>query len=241
VGAAVREVFPELLAQMDPFSNAFRIAPWGDYVEFGVYDGSSMINAYYSRLQIVNGYLSGQWDHASANPEEMKKRIREKWARQRFIGFDSFEGIPESRGVDSVRPVFPKGSYACDEATFRRNLRKAGVPRDKVIAVKGWFQDVLTPQTRERLQLKEVSVVNIDSDLYESARLALEFVTPALQDGSIILFDEWYQFNGNPQLGEQRAFYEWRDRNPDLILAEFKDFGFWSKSFIASRRIEVPK
>ena len=37
------------------------------------------------------------------------------------------------------------------------------------------------------------------------ARLALNFITPTLHDGSVIIFDEWYQFHGNPNLGGQRA------------------------------------
>jgi hypothetical protein len=40
------------------------------------------------------------------------------------------------------------------------------------------------------------------------ARLALNSITPALHDGSFTIFDDSYQFHGNPNLGGQRTFYE---------------------------------
>ena len=36
----------------------------------------------------------------------------------------------------------------------------------------------------------------IDCDLYESARTALDSMIPYVEDGCIILFDEWYAYRG---------------------------------------------
>ena len=68
------------------------------------------------------------------------------------------------------------------------------------------------------------------------ARLALNFITPALHDGSIIIFDDWYQFHRNPNLGGQRAFYEWQGYHPDWLVTEFQKEGPFRVSFVLNRR-----
>ena len=60
----------------------------GDYLEFGVFRGTSFINA--CRLARKHGL------------DEM-----------RFFAFDSFEGLPDSEGV-----VMRQGAYASSRATF---------------------------------------------------------------------------------------------------------------------------
>jgi hypothetical protein len=116
------------------------------------------------------------------------------------------------------------------------NLTARGVDTQKVKAVKGFFQDTLNETTARQLSLQRAAVVHIDSDLYESARLALRFITPYLGDGSVLIFDDWYQFAGNPDLGEQRAFREWRTGHPEWTVSEFQKEGAWRNSFIVSQR-----
>jgi len=42
---------------------------------------------------------------------------------------------------------------------------------------------------------------------------------------SVIIFDDWYQFHGNPNLGGQRVFYEWQVYHPDWLVTEFQKEG----------------
>ena len=98
----------------------------------------------------------------------------------------------------------------CTEHEFRENLRAHGVDLAKVEVIKGFFQQTLASSVPQDYGIEKASLIHIDSDLYESARLALNFITPALHDGSVIIFDDWFQFHGNPTLGEQRAFHEWQ-------------------------------
>jgi hypothetical protein len=46
--------------------------------------------------------------------------------------------------------------------------------------VPGFFRDTLNDATAKALDLKQLSIIHIDSDLYESARDALAFCTPFL-------------------------------------------------------------
>src|SRR3989442_413196 len=58
-------------------------------------------------------------------------------------------------------------------------------------------------------------VVHIDCDLYESARVVLGWLEPVLATGSVLIFDDWFSFENEPdpdQHGERRAFGEWPDR-----------------------------
>lgn len=183
----------------------------GDYLEFGVFRGGHFLAAI---------------------------KLAEKCGlkRMRFFAFDSFEGLPEISGVDGGAPAqFTKGEFTCDESTFRRILRKNSVPMDRVYIEKGWFDDTLTAERREILGLKRAAIVWVDCDFYESTVPCLEFVTPLVQDGTTIIFDDWFCFKGSPKFGQQRAFREWMESNPDITASEFHKYGWTGNSFILHR------
>lgn len=89
------------------------------------------------------------------------------------------------------------------------------------------------PISREDPRYHTLSIIHVDCDLYSSAKTVLEFVKPLLVDGTIIIFDDWYCFRGNPNLGEQRAFNEWRATMPDWSFTQYQKEGPWRNSFIA--------
>lgn len=218
------------------FEKAFRVIGFvGDYVEFGAYRGDSLVQAYFAALRVYEEIAAGDWNHSYGDASSTQSYFQRAWNEMRFIAFDSFKGIPPVKGVDALHPVFHEGTYACSEAEFRENVRKYGIADSKVISVPGFFRDTLNDATAKNLALKRVSVLHIDSDLYESARDALQFCTPFFDNGTIIVFDEWYQFYGNPDLGEQRAFGEWVCANPEWIVTPFQKEGAFRNSFILSR------
>ena len=107
----------------------------------------------------------------------------------RFIGFDSFEGLPEDwRGMAAER--FDLGG----------NIPVIEDPR--VRFVRGWFQDSLPPiisELRESLADGRELVVHFDADLYSST-LFLLFALHDLTDRYHFIFDE---FSGH----ETRALF----------------------------------
>lgn len=214
---------------------AFRVLGFiGDYVEFGAYKGDSILQAYFAAKRVFDEIAAGAWNH-SYDDKSVQSWFVNAWAGVRFIAFDSFKGIPEITGIDAIHRVFHEGTYACSEEEFRANIRKYGVPDSKVITVPGYFRDTLTDATVKRLELKRIAVLHIDSDLYESAKDALQFCTPFFVNGTIIIFDEWYQFYGHPELGEQRAFREWTAAHPDWIVTPFQKEGPFRNSFILNK------
>lgn len=181
----------------------------GDYFEFGVWRGNTFIAAYYAAK-----YFS---------------------PRINFYAFDSFEGLPEVKVTEGTHEPFKKGQFAASENEFRANLVAKGVDMSRVHIVAGWYDKTLTAETREKLPAKTASVVYIDCDLYESAKAVLEFVALYLEDGSLILFDDWFSYRGNPKRGEQKAFREWLQSHPEFSTSEYQKFGWSGNSFIVHK------
>lgn len=193
----------------------------GDYLEFGVWTGRSFAEAY----------------HEIPKAFEYTKRWHSTQYPCRFFAFDSFEGLPEITGADEGGP-FKKGEYCCDQARFLSYLKSQSVDLNGVICVPGWYDKSLTDEVKTRHNLKRARIIHIDCDLYESTRDVLNFCTSLIQEGTVLMFDDWFQYKGNPQLGEQRAFNEWLRKNPEFQAVEFMKELPFRNSFILTRRIK---
>lgn len=106
------------------------------------------------------------------------------------IGFDSFAGLPED-----WRDGYPRGSFAHTPPT---------IPNVRLVV--GWYDRTLPGFT-----FPDVGLVHIDCDLYSSTATALEYVGPHLKPGTIIVFDEFFNYPEAEQ-HEQRAFREHVER-----------------------------
>ncbi len=205
----------------------------GDYLEFGVYSGGSFIQSYHAIRKV---FSRRQKRHGPERSEKDKMEIERLWQAMRFFAFDSFQGLPEPDGIDRQSRDFVKGKYRSTEGAFRRNLSLAGISLSKVVTVTGSFKNTCTEETIRKYEMNHAAIIHVDCDLYASARLALEFVTPLLTDGTIIIFDDWFCFRGNPNFGEQKAFNEWLVTLPDWSFAQYQKEGPWGNSFIANKR-----
>lgn len=174
----------------------------GDYFEFGIYQGYSFIAAY----------------HLAQSLE--RKAMR-------FHAFDSFEGLPAPRGIDKTGP-WKKGQYAFSSKDFLNALSNAGVNLKKVSVHEGWFKDTL----KKKVGNAKAAGIHIDCDFYESARDVLDNIKPYLQRGTVILFDDWYNFLGDPAKGEQKAFGEFRRRNPGIKFGELPVSGLYKMFYV---------
>lgn len=156
----------------------------GDYLEFGVYQGNSLVCM--NRAIEANG----------ANG-------------MRLLGFDSFEGLPDSADFDEV---WSEGQFRSDLEFTRQLLDDAGVDWDRVELIKGFYDEVLDDELADRIGLETASMVMIDCDLYTSTREALAFCEPRLADDAVILFDDWH--STDEEHGEKLAFREFLDAHP---------------------------
>jgi hypothetical protein len=109
--------------------------------------------------------------------------------RTHLHGFDTFEGLPEKWHARKDRGYFSTRGATPD------------ISDPRVRFFKGLFIDTLEkykpPDDFERL------VINIDADLYSSARTVLSHFGPMMSSGTIIYFDEF-----SDRHNELRAFDE---------------------------------
>ena len=206
----------------------------GDYLEFGVFRGSSFVTAY-------NAITSAVKDCGSKNRALLAytdvQRAEQAYTQVtqndiRFFAFDSFDGLPEPVGFDKLEPRYAKGRYDCSEDEFKTILKRGGVDLSQVITVPGFYVDSLTPAVKPKHEMTAASIVMVDCDLYESTKTVLEFITPLVVEGTVIIFDDWFNFKANPDLGERRACGEWLETNPDLKLTPFARWGMSQQAFI---------
>jgi O-methyltransferase len=182
----------------------------GDYLEFGVYVGTSLACMHRVADELGLSDL-------------------------RLFGFDSFEGLPAHASEDETR-MWEPGSFASDEEFTRRNLMREGVDWSRVVLVPGWFDETLVPATAEAHGIHKASVLMFDCDLYASTRKALEFSLPLIVDEAVLVFDDWDAGGlGERGLGERRAFEEILAEHPDLHAAELAAYEP-ARAFLVSRR-----
>jgi hypothetical protein len=81
-----------------------------------------------------------------------------------------------------------------------------------------------------------VSVIHIDTDVYEPSLLALEFVAPALVQGSLLLLDDYDHLAASDAKGERRAVHEWLRNHPEFDLEPYRNYAIFSRAFIVHRR-----
>jgi hypothetical protein len=181
--------------------------PDGLYVEFGVYLGTSL------------GAAVRAFDRAGCEGA-------------RFVGFDSFAGLPPG----SEEEGWVSGAFATSRQVTEWHLERQGV-LGRVELVEGWFADTCNPHTAARTGLGDVVVAMIDCDLYSASLTALTFIEPFLADRSVVIFDDWYARNPGGELyeGQRRALEEFRAAHPGHTCDRLGDVGFHGVAFLVSR------
>jgi hypothetical protein len=179
-----------------------------DYLEFGVYNGTSLACMYRA--------LKASGNHHS-----------------RLIGFDSFEGLPAVASTDSGGH-WRAGDFKSSIDFTRQCLRYQSVDESRVLLQKGFFDETLTDDRRRALEIERASIIMIDCDLYASTQDALRFCSPAIAGHCVMFFDDWYPL-AEKGLGEKKAFDEWLAADASLSARELFDFPRYGKAFMVTR------
>lgn len=191
----------------------------GDIVECGVFGGLSL-------AVLAKG--------ATFDPKGMQRRI---------VGVDTFTGLPASEepharweegdcaSMHAWHPILEPGAPVTADTT-RALFAACGL--DAPVLYEGRFDAVLpgvVPASHPAIAL-----LHVDCDLYESTRDVLEGVAPALQDGAVILFDDWFHYRGHPGKGEARAFGEFLEARPEWQAVPWRSYATFCHAFILVRR-----
>jgi hypothetical protein len=119
-------------------------------------------------------------------------------------GFDSFEGLPEH-----WRNGYPVGEFAMEQVP--------DVPGAEFVV--GWFDQTLPGFLESHPE--PVAFLHLDADLYSSTVTVLEALAPRLRAGTVVVFDEYFNFPGWEE-HEHRAWTEFVARTG----IEFEYLGF---------------
>ena len=109
-------------------------------------------------------------------------------------GFDSFHGLPE----DFAPWKLERGSFSTGGAVPDVN--------PNVMLHQGLFEESLPEFLRTHHE--PVAWVHVDCDLYSSTRTVLANLAPRLRPGTVLLFDDYFNYPEWERNGEYRAFKE---------------------------------
>lgn len=179
----------------------------GDYLEFGVFNGSSIGSMY---LAAKKRGLTGT----------------------RFFGFDAFEGLPAgSENEDDG--VWKKGFYSCSYEKMGECLARRGIQSGGITWVKGWYNETLTPANMAQYNIKKLGIVFVDCDTYSSSKTVLDYVAPLITEPVIICLDDWKLNDLDVKgMGEYKSFNEFLEANPYFQVREIKSYNRKSRSFL---------
>jgi hypothetical protein len=144
-------------------------------------------------------------------------------------------GKPHPRwteGSFATNYLFGHPAMAYDEKVTPESLHRlfklCGLPRPEIEV--GCFNKTIAMTIPAKYT--KAALVHIDSDLYASARCALEGVAPILANGALICFDDWFMYRGDPNEGEARAFREFLAEHPEWRAIHYQPYSVFCNSFI---------
>ncbi len=166
--------------------------------------------------------------------------MRESREERRLWLYDSFEGLPDVEGVDDcyevVEGVWCRGAMRIDPTIHVRIGQRLAkiLPAERLNVVKGFFEDTL----HGNLPQKPVALVHLDCDLYSSSRTVLDALMERdlLQDGTVLICDDFNCSRANPNMGERRALAEVFDADARFNLSPWFSYGWHGQVFFVHDR-----
>ncbi|HYM73833.1 MAG TPA: TylF/MycF/NovP-related O-methyltransferase [Stellaceae bacterium] len=137
--------------------------------------------------------LAGQYLECGVYNGGTIRHIARRLPGATIHGFDSFEGLPE-----------PWAGFTLGRRAFSVAGRLPRVPRN-VVLHKGWFRDTIPPW-REGVA-GPIAFLHIDCDLYSSTVDILSALGERLQPGTVIVFDEYFNYPG----WERHEYKAWQE------------------------------
>ena len=128
-------------------------------------EGVGSLPVDYFEFGVAGGYSFKWWLNHNNN------------ADSKFYGFDTFEGLPEDFGP------FAKGTMAAA-------LESLNITDPRASFYKGLFQDTLVPFL-DQYKCNRKKLIHMDADIFSATLFALSQLYKHLNDGDIILFDEF--------------------------------------------------
>ena len=185
----------------------------GDYLEFGVAYGNTLRAA-----------LEGE---KKSEVKEFNIFRKTRW----FYGFDTFDGF-QSNDPNDQHVVWAGNNFNLSYEKVQKRFRGAPVTLTKIDAQHLVDENLKRIEFYDQFKIKTAAAILFDMDLKAPTLCALIWARPYMQSGTYLLFDEYFGFGGNPDLGEAGAFKEFLKLNPEIEAIEFQTYGLGGKVFI---------
>jgi predicted O-methyltransferase YrrM len=124
--------------------------------------------------------VEGQWIEFGVADGGSITWMANRHPNAQWHGFDSFEGLPEAWAFNALH-------------AFDRGGSLPPVP-DNVTLHKGWYDDSVPPYFKENRE--PIAFIHMDCDIYSSTKCVLDNCWDLLQPGTIIQFDEYWNYAG---------------------------------------------
>jgi hypothetical protein len=153
----------------------------GEIIECGVFKGTSLARFATFRDLFSNSYS------------------------KKIVGFDTFGEFPETEFSDdqSFREKFIKnaGSESISKEQLMQVLKHKGTDKN-VELVEGDIMQTVPEYVEKHPELR-ISLLNLDTDIYEPAKVILEYLYPKIVKGGILILDDYGTFPGETKAVEE--------------------------------------
>lgn len=220
-------IFPDVDRATRFYGDAFQTAL--DYATFGGVVGDVL------EFGVLGGWTA--------------RLIAERMRNLQFYGdlhlFDSFAGLPRQKvELDAASYDVTRGIWGTEmdlpEALkeelgerlpvhIKRRLSEV-ISADRVHIREGFFSDTLVEPLRTK-----AAIVHLDCDLYQSTQEVLDALhrDSVLQDGTVLMFDDWNCNKANPAFGQRRALSDFLSANAErYAVSHYFNYGFNCAAFI---------
>lgn len=161
----------------------------GDIVETGCWKGGSAAAIYFALKQLNSNKKIYLYDSFMGLPNLTKKDLDDKsntfnsknLKREWKVKDDEFSG--------KMRPLESSALKAELNDINHLFFKLLKAKKSQVIINQGWFIDSF--QNAESKKIKKISLLRLDADLYESTKIALDTFYTRVQNGGVIIIDDY--------------------------------------------------
>ena len=181
----------KLLAHYQLYKNTINVP--GAIVECGVFKGAS-----FSRFT-------------------MFRELFENPFSRKVIGFDTFEEFPETNFKDDLdyrnHFIDEAGSSSISVEQMTEVLKNKGIYKN-IDFVKGDITKTVPDYVSKHPELK-ISLLNLDTDIYEPAKVILKYLYPKIARGGILILDDYGTFPGETKAADEYF------QDHDVVIQKF--------------------
>jgi Macrocin-O-methyltransferase (TylF) len=177
------------------------------------------LSALYQKILTVPGAIieCGVFRGGSLTIWAMLRHLMESEHTRPLIGFDTFDTFPKAssredqRIVDHIERTAGLACITTDQLTQTLADRGIGLETNTTF-VAGDVSETVPRFIKDHPELT-VALLLIDTDLYEPAMACFRHIVPLVSRGGVVIVDNFGVFPG-----ETRAFRDYVDANPDVLL-----------------------